>query len=330
MVSRTLGDSDKVNTSLLACIATLLITNSHLDHLYPDSRFGTGGSLGVALFFLLSGYGLALSLTTGRGSLETFIPYLIRRIARIYPGLILVVITAISLKGQWHELRLINWVSMFIWPTWYWFISAIVIFYIPFYWLGKLTALQLLITIILLFIPYFYCYFSFLDLSYFSIEDGYFKWFIYFQLMLFGAWLAKSGVQRFNINLAAVGFVGSTLAFYLLKVLLFKFSLGSLQFLTHAILFPFVFFSFQFLTASHAIASVKKWRLGWMVSFLGGLTLEIYLVQVPLIPFLSKQGWQFPVGLITALLLIAIFSPIVSWFSKKIVYVINHFGVKVA
>ena len=45
----------------LRSLAILLITNSHLDPLYPSPAFGTGGMFGNELFFFVSGFGLALS-----------------------------------------------------------------------------------------------------------------------------------------------------------------------------------------------------------------------------------------------------------------------------
>jgi peptidoglycan/LPS O-acetylase OafA/YrhL len=71
------------NLNLLRAIGILLVTNSHFDALYPDPRMGTGGAFGNAIFFALSGYGLAFSyrnrggdfsLGTGVASCEFFRP----------------------------------------------------------------------------------------------------------------------------------------------------------------------------------------------------------------------------------------------------------------
>src|SRR3712207_1035933 len=73
------------NTDILKCIAIILITNSHLDHLYPWPYLGTGGALGNALFFMLSGYGLALSFDKSAMK-PPFLQWARRRISRIYPS----------------------------------------------------------------------------------------------------------------------------------------------------------------------------------------------------------------------------------------------------
>ena len=50
------------DTTLMLCLATVLITLSHLDAFVPDPRIATGGAIGNSLFFFLSGFGLAKSL----------------------------------------------------------------------------------------------------------------------------------------------------------------------------------------------------------------------------------------------------------------------------
>lgn len=46
---------------LVRICAICLIVNAHLGVFYPDPRFGWGGYLGNGLFYLISGYGLALA-----------------------------------------------------------------------------------------------------------------------------------------------------------------------------------------------------------------------------------------------------------------------------
>lgn len=43
----------------LKAIATMLITNSHFDTIYPISQLSMGGSIGNSVFFWVSGYCLA-------------------------------------------------------------------------------------------------------------------------------------------------------------------------------------------------------------------------------------------------------------------------------
>ncbi|WP_157648616.1 acyltransferase family protein [Thiobacillus denitrificans] len=178
-----------LDTTFLRFIAVLLITNSHLDKLYPVPAMSTGGQLGNSLFFMLSGFGLAASY---RKKGDVFWPWLQRRLARIYPSVLLVALTAAVVTGAVFEWGVTDYVRHLLWPTEYWFVAAIVCFYVPFFWLMKLRNKAVFLQLIaLLFLPYFYFYLTTLDLSHFSIEGGYFKWIFYFQIMLLGGFLAN-------------------------------------------------------------------------------------------------------------------------------------------
>lgn len=312
----------RVDTTLMKALATLLITNSHFDLFYPDPRLGAGGALGNVLFFFLSGYGLAKSFSFGRSAQEPFFAYMLRRWSKLYPSLIITVLVAITLDSNWHwsQITPLNWVELLIWPTWYWFVAAIAIFYAPFYFIGKWSTTQMLLAMGLILIPYFYVYFNYLDLSVFSIEEGfgnYFKWFVSFQIMIFGAWVARSD-GRINIWLAAIGFAVSAVAFFVLKSILFKRGLGSYQFIVHAIEFAFIWFGYHFLCAQPVVEFVRKIKLYAAANFLGGITLEIYLVQIPMLKHIESLHLPFPLGLLVALALILILAKLVSRLSEQV------------
>lgn len=70
-----------IGIDILKCFAAIVITNSHMDILYP--KFGalaTGGAIGDALFFFCSGFTLFL------GRMGRFDNWYKRRINRIYPN----------------------------------------------------------------------------------------------------------------------------------------------------------------------------------------------------------------------------------------------------
>ena len=320
--------SRRVDTVLLPCVATLLVTNSHLDKLYPDPKFGIGGSLGNTLFFFLSGYGLAISLSFGRGAKENFGSYYWRRIARIYPALLLVTSALFVVQKQWSEGSFLRWLTLVVWPTEYWFIAAIVVFYIPFYWVGKWSSRSLLKAVSLLAIPYLIWFYFFIDKSCFSLEAGYFKWLISFQMMCFGAWVAKRPKPPINVYLAFSGLLGSVLLFYSIKFIVFKLNWGSFQFLVHAMLFPFAWFAYQFLTAPEVLGCINKWKLQNVASWMSGLTLEIYLVMNPVIRMISAQMWTFPIGLLISIVLIGVLSRLLSVAVKSIMNGLRMSGVE--
>jgi peptidoglycan/LPS O-acetylase OafA/YrhL len=307
----------RIDTSLVRCLAVLLITNSHFDALYPDARLGTGGAFGNTLFFLLSGYGLAISLNSGSASGETFLGYWLRRLGKIFPVLWLVTLAVILMIGQWHSMSISDWIFKMFWPFQYWFICAIVVFYALFYWFGKLSEKSLLVSIFLLGVPYFLCYSFLLDLSQWSIEDGFFKWIVYFQVMLFGAWLSKQSI-KYNPKRDASLMVLCVLGFFGLKIFLSMLNLWWLQFLLHLLLFPFALFAFRFLSAPAVLNFTRSLGFYPLAVFLAGLTLEIYLVQVPCVPFIAKQHWAFPIGWLVAIVSIPVLAFIANQVTAKL------------
>lgn len=76
-------------------LRTLAITGVTLFHFFPQTM--SGGYLGVSLFFVITGYLLAFKSKSGNGSLS-FHPgfYFLKRIRRIYPALLLVLLTTIG------------------------------------------------------------------------------------------------------------------------------------------------------------------------------------------------------------------------------------------
>ena len=176
----------RAGTDLLRAVAIALIVNSHFDGLYPAPALATGGALGNALFFALSGFGLAVR---ARGDDTGFAEWYRRRVCRIYPALVLAVVLFFALPGRaWSGWGVRDWMAHLIWPTPYWFVTAMMLFYALLYPLRRLDRGGAYLAALLgLFIPYLAWYLTGVDLSRYSIEgEGYFKWIHYFQIMLFG------------------------------------------------------------------------------------------------------------------------------------------------
>ena len=63
---------------ILRFLGPLLITNSHMDLIYPNPLYATGGALGDAIFFFISGFTLNFTKHT------TVFEWFKRRLYRIY------------------------------------------------------------------------------------------------------------------------------------------------------------------------------------------------------------------------------------------------------
>jgi peptidoglycan/LPS O-acetylase OafA/YrhL len=79
----------RLDTALVLCIACGLIVNSHLEQFWPRSFLAVDGLLGNSLFYLMSGFGIGSSLFSRP---QRFIPFLARRLVRIYPAVMITVL----------------------------------------------------------------------------------------------------------------------------------------------------------------------------------------------------------------------------------------------
>lgn len=307
-----------LDTTFLRFIAILLITNSHLDKLYPISAMATGGQLGNSLFFMLSGFGLAASY---RKKGDVFWPWLQRRLSRIYPSVLLVALTAALITGAVFEWDVADYVRHLLWPTEYWFVAAIVCFYVPFYWLMSLRRKAVFLWLIgMLFLPYFYFYFTTLDLSRFSIEEGYFKWIFYFQVMLLGGFLANRDVvtrpvMSHNWNMALLALFIA--AYFGIKLLVAQGMVTELQFLIHGLTFPIMVSSLFAMDTRLVKVTIMKSAAAPFIAIVAGATLEIYLLQKYVYGNAFVSSLVFPAN-------VAVFWPVViagailiAWVSTK-------------
>ncbi|MCR5773669.1 MAG: acyltransferase [Lachnospiraceae bacterium] len=136
---------------IIKAAACLMIFLYHCNTILPGEwKFLTvlGQDLGNNLFFMVSGFALAPSVdkTEGRG----FFSWYARRLVRILPITVLAYI-ATYFMGYFSLSDMSQFIAVFIYPTLYWFISSILVFYIILFIIAKLvgTKGQILICLIL-------------------------------------------------------------------------------------------------------------------------------------------------------------------------------------
>lgn len=279
---------------VLRCIATILITNSHYNAIWPIAALATGGSLGNTLFFAISGYCLSNTQNTN------FVEWMKKRILRIYPAVwIVTVIEFVFLTPSIHSIW--DGVTYFVYPTQFWFVSAIVLFYGLFFIIDKHFAKYVDRIIIANVILYLFFYIFMVDKNTWSIEGtGFFKWIFYFEVMLV-AYSYKKGVLRFS----EVTPLKASIRLFIVLVVYFGFKfiiskssfLLKFQFIVHLISIVFLKTSFEWGMSLESFLKKKKDKT-WLkiLSRIGRITLEIYLVQTFLIR--AFCGYVFPVNLI--------------------------------
>ena len=121
-----------LSIAILRCLATALITNTHFNNVWPSESLAVGGLLGDVLFFMISGYCLVDSKS------KNFFSWYAKRILRIYPAIILMIL--VNLAIGYFSMSGKSAFSVFVYPTPYVFVGAIMVLYIPFYFYRKIIT----------------------------------------------------------------------------------------------------------------------------------------------------------------------------------------------
>lgn len=292
---------------LLKFIAVLAITNSHMDILYGKySGLATGGAIGDVLFFFASGFTLFL------GEVKSFDNYYKRRINRIYPSVFaLALISCIC----WENDN--NFVSILLFGG-DWFVSCIMIYYVVLYFIRKhmLNHLNLVFCISLVISIALYWFFK--DGNHYNMYGPpYYKWVHYFSFMLLGSIMGLKTKQRdievgswYKEGLKVVLFV---ILFYALCA--FK-NTDRLNFLQVLSLFPLlgvVYYIYR-LCNVEVIKSIYDKKVGLVLRTVGGLCLEIYLIQNYL--FTDRFNRLFPLNILIVFIGIVIAAYILRCLSR--------------
>lgn len=314
------------DTTLMLFLATSFITLSHLDAFVPDPRIATGGAIGNAFFFFLSGFGLAKSLNADPGGARPSLPaYLRKRFLRLYPAA-WIVACAMLVTGMVTFTGIGDLAKIFIWPTPFWFISAVVVFYVPIFFLARLAPAGIALAMAALVVPYLFFY-SQLDLSQFVVEgDDHFKWINYFGITLTGCLVARLNLTP-TPSVGAVALLAmSLLAFLVTKLTVFRFDVGYLQFLMHVWLYPIVCASFHIFASEAVLRPLRATPLFPAIALLAGLTLEIYLTLSGWLYWLEDQNYPFDHAVLLALALgpLLVFALVTRWLSQRLTAVVSR------
>lgn len=305
----------------LKAFAAVFITNSHYGAIWPIPAMAVGGHLGNCLFFMLSGFCMY-------NIREPFPRWYVKRALRIYPAL-WIVATVDFLVGRNSAQGIMAYIHCYIWPTWYHFITSIMLLYIGFYivrWVQNKWKLDSLWFIGALAAIFVVVYFTVFDRSHYHIDSVYENWvrFQFFASMLVGIELREK-YERISdkINLWHIIRVFClAAAYFVVKIIIGRREM----FAEYQILLPVLQ---VLLVADIGLLSVRLEKRGfferipkWMnqlAKFLSGLTLEIYLGQMMI--FWLFQDLPFPIDFVLVTTLIVVYAWIVhkcaSWFSSK-------------
>ncbi|MBZ9536851.1 acyltransferase [Cytobacillus oceanisediminis] len=308
-------------TNQLKGIFTLVVIFHHLSQRTGEgilfNLFSYVGYLAVSVFFFISGYGLMIQYQRKREKyLESFVKLRIPSILLPYILTTIIYFFSFKLLGENVSLKttflsLINGNPL---VSFSWYIIAILFFYCLFYIAGKISKRIYYKFIIVIFLGIF-LYISLCKIA------GYDSWwynscFSFFIGIIWANYNDLISIYFKKIYVLKIVFISFIfLLLFMIPLLLPKYELNQ------TILKNIIIFS-QFLSSSLFSILVmlicKKIRLNnYILLFLGGISLEIYLFQGLLIKVLRNNLWEIENDIIFSLLVI-ILTILVAFFSNYI------------
>ena len=277
---------------LLKFFAVILITNSHYGSIYPISSIATGGMIGNLIFLSVSGYTLF-------NIKDNFVKWYTKRITRIYPSLF-VVMSIFVIFGIFSISSLDNFISLFIFPTYYHFIASIVLLYIVFYiifqihFFHKNPEYVLFLTILMKLITYIFFY----DKSYYHVdvvEESFIR-FLFFEAMVIGAILRKNS-KIMSSNNSLLVFVFGTIVYLFTKISFDNALLHmNLQILNQFTLLILIIGLLDFIYSLKSYLQKLPSIIQNTINFVSTLTLEIYFVQYLVFRISFLMNMIFPLN----------------------------------
>ena len=311
----------------LKALATMLITNSHFDTIYPISQLSMGGSIGNSIFFGVSGYCLANIKSRGSIVADGGAWYL-HRLWRVYIPCVVAVLINTFYRYTIHIAtpNLKEILGNIVNPTvGFWFVQAILVLYIFYYITVRLLdngTLNFKVVFITIGIIYTISYVLCVDKSYVSIEkDSLFKWIYYFAVMMLGFYCKKK--KRSNVqNKVRLLIVCSAMfmIFYGLQFVIKRYTvLLPFQFIIHFEEVVFIYYiTYLFENLESFFVKIKhKTAISKIADSLAKITLEIYLVQMVVID-LCAEHLAFPLSFVVAVVGIYVYAIIVNSISTQV------------
>lgn len=286
-----------LSIELLKFFAVLIVLNSHMDVLYGNYSFlATGGAFGDALFFFVSGFTIFL------GRFGRFDNWYKRRIKRIYPSLIAWALV-LSFLGIRHVA-----VYQIITGGRYWFISCIMLYYVVLWFVRRFAEHKPLAPFILCCIGVIFWYSLFDKSSMAMYGNNYLKWLFFFLFMLAGAYVGNGTIKiKTKLWFDGVMLVLSVVLFYGIQFVSKKYpSLEWMYLLSLVPLMCVTLYGYKICCNKRAVSLMNK-KVGWTIRLISGLCLEVYIVQLSLIPLLAKSfGSMFPFNIFIASIVVIV------------------------
>ena len=270
-------------------IATLLVLNSHMDSCYGKYSFlSSGGSIGDALFFFVSGFVLFMGKKIG------FLNWYKRRINRIYPTILAMGIIASIIFG-----KTLNFLDVLTAQN-YWFLQCILVGYIlvyPIIYFGYRLSISISITFLLVLISFFVLDF---DRQMFYGEDNYFRWIFYFLIMLIGGAVFKQKERILYRHWHILALLMCLILWY--GIIFFSKYNEYISIVSLLPLAGICYFTYSIAKSALIKMIFETKILGNIVFIIGSLCLESYMIQKYIITDAFNN--IFPLNILVIILLV--------------------------
>jgi peptidoglycan/LPS O-acetylase OafA/YrhL len=308
-----LGQGYYNEIAILKVVATLFITWFHFKWTVPPAfaPLFIGGAIGNSFFFFCSGYLLKLKPEIFKGE------WVLKKLVRLLPG-IWIFCLVVQLTGIEHYSG-----YNFFYPTPYWFVNAIICYFIVYYLFHKWIDKYKWVTIILVVLTHFiWCVLYIPDSQLVMDEGGVKCWYYYFLFFLYGYYTKNKKINGTKWNIfGTIFFIG---LFFVYKTICTPYPqlIAGQCLLIPGLLFGVLYNGIKssaILVKIPVTTIVKK-----ILIELSNLTLDIYIVQVVLINFFMPHI-PFPLNVAVVFILIIFIAFINNRISEKVSKAILQF-----
>jgi peptidoglycan/LPS O-acetylase OafA/YrhL len=286
-----------MDTRIVRCVAVLLIANSHLTDFYPIPQLAGDGLLGNSLFFLLSGFGLAMG---DRKGLRPAGDWFSRRLLKIYPSVAIVL--AFTAVYDFPALRIDRAVEIpwgLVWPIRYPFVRQITTFYLIYFVWSRTRLAAYPVALIVGLIP---VYAIWRHLAPEATRTHAVHWVYYFQMLLLGVAVARTQTQRPRLpkNFAAFALPVAFLTYVGTKFVLSRAGEAEEKvYLLHMLALPVLLLILYALSDARLIARIDRFpMISRFVDWLSGATFEVYLVHYLILELEWVRSLPLPANLV--------------------------------
>ena len=279
---------------MLRFIAVALITNSHFDGVYPIN-ISFGGALGVATFFLISGFLLRINRQT------RLLPWIRKRLLRIYPS-VWVCSLFLLIVRHFQITSVAEAFTMFVFPTRWWYVKNVILLYIPFYLVRKYLWAYKNYVLSVIVVMYLALYVFHGSWDTFFIDSFYFRLIYGFVAMILGAIIREHEAETSKgVNSMYICFAGLSVVLFLgSKYIQGRFVYaGYFQVLSHVSAVLFAYFSCRALMGMEQYFRNRNNTMLYIsIAAISNSSLEVYFCQHWVISMFKEMAFPLNFTLI--------------------------------